>query len=127
MSQRRLRPPLVVESGRVASVPRDKIRVKLPPIIDAWNTKDPDQVVALYAPNGVRHQFALPEARLEGRDAIRPMVAALMHSTPNFVLTERQQMEHGDRRVVEWNWSGTIEGRAQAVDLNGISIVRFQE
>ena len=104
------------------------------PLIDAWNTKDPDQVAALYAPDGVRHQIALPEALLEGRDAIRDMVAALMHSTPNFVLTERAHVEQGDRQVVEWNWSGTIEndlgdlpGRGQSVNLDGISSVLVRD
>ena len=68
-------------------------------LIDAWNSKDPARVVALYAPDGVRHQFAHPETHLEGRDAIGQMVAALMHSTPNFELTERSFIGVGDRQA----------------------------
>lgn len=91
-------------------------------------------VVALYAPDGVRHQLAHPEVRLEGRDAIEQMVAALMHSTPNFVLTERSFIDQIDRQVIEWQWDGNIEndlgelpGRGQEVHLSGTSVLSLRD
>ena len=103
-------------------------------LIDAWNTKDPARVVALSAPDGVRHQFAYPETHLEGHDAIGQMVAALMHSTPNFALTERSFISAGNRQAIQWAWDGNIEndlgdlpGHGQEVHLNGTSVVELSD
>jgi predicted ester cyclase len=98
-------------------------------VIEAWNTKDPRNVIALYAPNGVRHQYALPEAHLEGPDAIGQMVTALMHSTPDFVLSEIGSISQGNHEALEWRWDGTVQndlgdlpGRGQEIHLCGTSI-----
>ena len=101
-------------------------------LLDAWNSKDPSQVVALYSPQGVRHQHAMPEARLEGHVAIGQMVAALMHSTPDFALTELGNVSHGDRETLQWSWDGTVQndlgdlpGRGQEIHLRGVSVFQL--
>jgi steroid delta-isomerase-like uncharacterized protein len=99
-------------------------------LIDAWNSKDPNQVVALYSTTGVRHQHALPEALLEGSEAIGQVVGALMHSTPDFVLGEMGTIAQDDHVALQWRWDGTVQndlgdlpGRGQEIHLRGASFL----
>lgn len=103
-------------------------------IVDAWNTRDPEQVVALYQTDGVRHQFALPPARLEGHAAIREMVGAIMHAVPSFVLSERSRIETGDTAILEWTFSGVVEndfgdlpGKGQSLTLDGVTVASMRD
>ncbi|MFN8110487.1 MAG: ester cyclase [Thermoleophilia bacterium] len=101
--------------------------------IDAWNTRDPAVIAALYAPDGVRHQFALPEARLEGRDAVQQGVGTVTHAAPDCVLSTRSQADLGDGRLLwEWTFTGTLQNdfpglpaNGGPLHLQGISVLTF--
>ena len=96
----------------------------------AWNSRDPAVVTANYAEDGVRHQFAHEEARLEGREAILAMITAIMHAVPDCSLEVRSIVGAEDTQALEWifrgtvqNDFGTIPGNGQAVELNGSSVL----
>ena len=98
--------------------------------VEAWNAHDPEGIAGQFTPDGVRHQFALPEARLAGREAIAQGVGAIVHAAPGAVLDVRAQSVGEDGRVtVEWTFSGTLENdfpgmpaNGQAFSLPGISV-----
>lgn len=98
--------------------------------VEAWNAHDPAAIAAQFTPDGVRHQFALPEARLAGREAIAQGVGAIVHAAPSAVLDVRAQRVADDGSVtVEWTFSGTLENdfpgmpaNGQAFALPGISV-----
>jgi steroid delta-isomerase-like uncharacterized protein len=98
--------------------------------VDAWNTQDAQAVAACFTPDGVRHQFALPEARLAGREAIAQGVGAIIQAVPDARLDVRSQSKGDDGRItVEWTFRGTHDGdfpgmpaSGNAFDLPGVSI-----
>jgi steroid delta-isomerase-like uncharacterized protein len=83
-----------------------------------------------FTPDGVRHQFALPEARLAGREAIAQVLGAMLHAVPDATLEVRSQSVGPDGSVtVEWTFAGTLQNDfpglpagGQAVSLNGVSL-----
>lgn len=104
------------------------------PLADAlsagWNTQDPAKVAAEFATDGVRHQFATEEIRLEGRDAILEMVTAIMHSVPDCSLEIRGQFAAGGNEAFDWIFRGTVKndfgpipGNGQAIELPGCSLL----
>jgi steroid delta-isomerase-like uncharacterized protein len=98
--------------------------------IEAWNAQDARGVAQQFTPDGVRHQFALPEARLAGRDAIEQGVGAIIHAVPDCTLDVRSRSVGDDGRVtVEWTFRGThrndfpgMPASGAAFDLPGISV-----
>ena len=103
--------------------------------VEAWNARDPEAIAAQFTQDGVRHQFALPEARLAGRDAIAQGVGAVIHAVPDAVLEVRSQTVGQDGSVtVEWTFSGTLQNdfpgmpaNGAAVTLPGISVYTLAE
>lgn len=101
--------------------------------VDAWNARDPEAIAAQFTPDGIRHQYALPEARLVGRDAISQGVGAIIHAVPDAGLDVRSQVTGQDGRVtVEWTFFGTHENdfpgmpaSGAALTLPGISVYTF--
>ncbi|MGE0026721.1 MAG: ester cyclase [Thermoleophilia bacterium] len=92
--------------------------------VEAWNRREPEDIAAQFTPDGVRHQFALPEARLAGRDAIAQGVAATLQAVPDAVLDVRSQVDGGDGRVVvEWTFSGTHENDFPGMPASGATVV----
>ncbi len=92
--------------------------------VEAWNRQEPDAVAAQFAPDGVRHQFSLPEARLAGRDAIAQGVGAIIHAVPDATLDVRSHVEGTDGRVVvEWTFTGTHENDFPGMPASGASFV----
>jgi steroid delta-isomerase-like uncharacterized protein len=120
---------------RGAHLNQRSITMGLQEFVDAWNARDAGAVAAQFTPDGVRHQFALPEARLAGRDAIAQGVGAVIHAVPDTVLEVRSQTVGQDGSVtVEWTFSGTLQNdfpgmpaNGAAVTLPGISIFRLAE
>lgn len=98
--------------------------------VEAWNAHNTEAVARQFTPNGVRHQFALPEARLVGREAIAQGIGAIVHAAPASTLEVRAQSVGEDGRVtVEWTFSGTLENdfpgmpaNGQAFSLPGVSV-----
>jgi steroid delta-isomerase-like uncharacterized protein len=94
--------------------------MSLEAFVEAWNARDPDAIAAQFTPDGVRHQFALPEARLAGRDAIAQAVGASLHAVPDATLDVRDQIVGQDGRVtIEWTWSGTHENDFPGLPASG--------
>jgi steroid delta-isomerase-like uncharacterized protein len=88
--------------------------------VEAWNARDPEAIAAQFTPDGVRHQFALPEARLAGRDAIAQGVGAIIHAVPDAGLEVRSQSIGQDGRVtVEWTFTGTHQNDFPGMPASG--------
>lgn len=100
---------------------------------EAWNGRSGESVAEAYAPDGVRIEYALPGARLEGRDAIAAHTAGYIHAVPDCVLEIRGETRGEDGSVtVEWTYTGTHTGdlpglpaRGAAVALPGVSVCRM--
>lgn len=100
----------------------------------AWNSQDPAQVAAVFAENGVRHQFAHEEVRLEGRAAVQEMISAIMHSMPDCSLELRGVVGAGNKEALDWTFRGIVEndfgpipGNGQRVELNGCSTLTIDD
>lgn len=92
--------------------------------VEGWNAQDPDAIAAQFTPDGVRHQFPLPEARLAGRDAITQGVGAIIQAVPDVALEVRSQSIGEDGRVtVEWTFTGTHENDFPGMPASGASFV----
>lgn len=92
-------------------------------LIDAWNSREIENILALYTENATRHQFAFPEARLEGKAAIREAVGAILHACPDAGLTGRSRHVGDDGRIVqEWMFTGTLENDFGPLRANGARI-----
>lgn len=96
----------------------------------AWNSQDPARVADEYAVDGVRHQFAMEEVRLEGRDAIREMITAIMHSMPDCSLEVRNQFAADGSEAFDWTFRATVQndfgpipGNGQTIELPGCSVL----
>lgn len=95
-----------------------------------WNSQDPAQVVAEFATDGVRHQFAMEEVRLEGRDAILEMITGIMHAVPDCSLEICRHFEGGGSEAFDWVFRGTVKndfgpipGNGQTIELPGCSLL----
>lgn len=92
--------------------------------VEGWNAQDPDAIAAQFTPDGVRHQFPLPEARLAGRDAITQGVGAIIQAVPDAALEVRSQSIGEDGRItVEWTFTGTHENDFPGMPASGASFV----
>ena len=102
----------------------------VPDIGGTWSSRDGQKVASMYAEDGVRHQIALPEARLEGREAIAGAAQGLIDVVPDEVVEIRKVTEGANNTVVvEWVFRGTHTGDApgwpaqgEAVNLIGVSV-----
>lgn len=99
---------------------RGRTTMGLQEFVEAWNARDPEAIAAQFTPDGVRHQFALPEARLAGRDAISQGVGAIIHAVPDAGLEVRSQSTGEDGRVtVEWTFTGTHQNDFPGMPASG--------
>lgn len=104
-------------------------------LADAWNTRRPEAVAALYAPDGVRCVMAHPGPRVEGPEAIADHVGEIMRSCPDCTLETRSEGTLPDGRLlVEWTFRATVQrdyqgipGNGQDLELKGVSIVRLDD
>ena len=101
----------------------------VPPLEQAWNARSGEAVAAAFTAEGVRREFALPGARLEGRAEIGAHVAAYMRALPDCRLEVRGVTDTGAVAVVEWTFTGTQTGdlpglpaQGEAVVLDGVSV-----
>ena len=121
--------------SRRAHLEQGRITMGLAEFVEAWNARDPEAIAAQFAQDGVRHQFALPEARLAGREAITQSVGAILQAVPDASLDVRSESVGQDGRVtVEWTFSGTHENdfpgmpaSGARLSLPGISVYTLAE
>ena len=100
-------------------------------LTDAWNTRRPEAVAALYAPDGTRVVMAYPGGRLEGREALAEHVREIMTACPDCSLETRSTGVSADGLLtLEWTFRatqtadfGVIPGNGQDVELNGVSVI----
>lgn len=99
-------------------------------LLAAWNSRDPERVARMYAPDGVRHQYARPSVHLQGRREIAEGVRAIFDAFPDSRLDLRELREPGAGvAVLEWTWTGTQTGdlpglpaQGGALQLDGVSV-----
>lgn len=102
-------------------------------LVDAWNTRRPEAVAALFAPAGVRCVMAHPGPRIEGPEAIAEHVGEIMRSCPDCTLETRSEGAMPDgRQVLEWTFRATVQhdyqgipGNGQDLELRGVSVLRM--
>jgi steroid delta-isomerase-like uncharacterized protein len=101
---------------------------------EAWNGQSGESVAQAFAPDGVRIEYALPGARLEGRQAIaQHLQNGSITAVPDCSLEIRSEVRANDGTVtVEWTWRGTHTGempgwpaRGEAVELIGVSVCQM--
>lgn len=105
----------------------------IPSLESAWNAHTGASVAAAFTPDGVRVEFALPGARLEGRNAIAEHTAGYIHAFPDCRLEIRNVVQgQGDEVTVEWTYHGTHTGdlpglpaQGETVALQGVSVCRM--
>jgi steroid delta-isomerase-like uncharacterized protein len=102
----------------------------IPALEAAWNARSGLAVAAAFSPDGVRIEYALPGARLEGREAIAAHTQAYIDAVPDCQLQIRGLRETNDGTVViEWTFRGTHQGdlpglpaQGEEVTLDGVSV-----
>ena len=102
----------------------------VPDIGGTWSSRDASKIAGMYKEDGVRHQIALPEARLVGREAIAEAAQGLINAVPDEVVEIRKVSEASNGTVtVEWVFKGTHTGpsegwptKNEAVNLVGVSV-----
>ena len=106
----------------------------VPRLESGWNARKGRSVAEAFTPDGVRVEYALPCARLEGREAIAAQADGYIRAIPDCTLEIRRVLEHahGDA-TVEWTFRGTHTGdlpglpaRGETVALEGVSVCRMQ-
>jgi len=101
---------------------------------EAWNGGSGESVAQAFTPNGVRIEYALPPARLEGREAIAAHADLAISAIPDASREIRKETRGEDGTVtVEWTWAGTHSGdmpgwpaRGEAVELHGVSVCEME-
>ena len=105
----------------------------IPMLETAWNDRSGRSVAEAFVPDGVRIEFALPGARLEGREAIAAHVQALVDAVPDCRLEVRRVVPGDGWTTIEWTFRGTHRGdlpglpaRGEDVCLEGVSVCRME-
>jgi len=105
----------------------------IPRLASAWNARSGVAVSEAFASDGVRVEYALPGARLEGREAIAVHAEAYVRAVPDCRLEIRAATEHGEVAVVEWTFRGTHTGdlpglpaQGEEVALDGVSVCAME-
>jgi steroid delta-isomerase-like uncharacterized protein len=104
-------------------------------LVDAWNTRRPEAVAALFAPDGVRCVMAHPAPRIQGQEAIADHVREIMRSCPDCTLEIRSEGALPDgRAMLEWTFRATVQhdyqgipGNGQDLELKGVSVMRLED
>jgi steroid delta-isomerase-like uncharacterized protein len=108
--------------------------MSIPKLESAWNARRGASVAEAFTLDGVRHEYALPGAHLEGREAIARQTQAYIDAAPDCVLEIRGMSTGSNGEVtVEWTFRGTHTGdlpglpaRGEPVALEGVSVCRME-
>lgn len=101
---------------------------------EAWSARDSDGLASLFAPDGVREEWALPGARLVGREEIARHVGAYMQAVPDCLLVIRDAFFDSDHMTIEWTLTGThkadlpgVPARDEELELPGVSVCQLRD
>jgi steroid delta-isomerase-like uncharacterized protein len=75
----------------------------------AWNSHDPEKVVALYTDDVVYEDVTFAEVA-HGREELKKMAAGFFAAVPDMKLVIVKVSQHGNQGSVEWLFSGTDIG-----------------
>lgn len=93
-------------------------------VADAWSSADPDRVVALFTPDGVRHEYGMTGAMVTGADALREHAAGYLRAVPDAAMEIRNAFAGADgERVLEWTFRGTHTGEVPGLPAGGGAVV----
>jgi steroid delta-isomerase-like uncharacterized protein len=73
--------------------------------IAGWQDHDADRSAAVYAQDAV-HEIVATGQTLEGPEAMRANIDALMAAIPDGTLTVNQALAAGDVGVIDWSFAG---------------------
>jgi len=102
----------------------------MPRLEAAWNARRGTAVADAFTSDGVRIEYALPGARLEGRRAIAAHVQAYIDACPDCRLEVRCMAESQAGGVtLEWTFRGThtrdlpgLPAAGEEIALQGVSV-----
>ena len=90
----------------------------------AWNRHDPKGVAGCYSEDGVREEFLITHARVQGRDAVAAQVQLYLDAIPDATLDFRNTYSDGaDVTTIEWTFSGIHSGDAEGWPARGEHVV----
>jgi steroid delta-isomerase-like uncharacterized protein len=102
-------------------------------IFDTFNTHDAAATAALFAPDAVLDDIAVPR-RAVGRAQIAGVYARHLVAIPDTLVRVERMVAEGETVVAEWTISGSHQGRllgipptGRPVAIAGVSIIRFRE
>jgi steroid delta-isomerase-like uncharacterized protein len=105
----------------------------IPMLETAWNDRSGRSVAEAFVLDGVRIEFALPGARVEGREAIAVHAQAYVDAVPDCRLEVRRVVPGDGWTTVEWTFRGTHRGdlpglpaRGEEVCLEGVSVCQME-
>ena len=103
-------------------------------ITRAWNGQDFDAMDAVYAPDYLHHDPALPPEAQRGLDNYKQGVRMFYTAFPDLRGEIEELIGEGDKVVVRLRWRGTQQGElmgippsGKRVDFGMIEIYRFAE
>ena len=77
---------------------------------EAWSSGDPDQLVTIYAEDGIFEEVVVGAAPVQGREQIRAVGEAVFAAFPDFTATPVGGFVSGNQAVMEWILTGSYEG-----------------
>lgn len=86
----------------------------------AWSSQSPDSLASFYADSGSLIVNGGPPS--VGRAAIRATAESFMTAFPDMLVSLDSVIDHGDRAVFHWTWTGTNTGpggTGRAVRISG--------
>ena len=89
---------------------------------DAFNARDIEAFVALFAPDYDSVQPAHPDRAFTGREQVRENWSAIFDGVPDFRSELVRACTEGETAWSEWHWQGTQAGGA-ALDMAGVIVM----
>lgn len=101
-------------------------------IFDTFNSHDAAATAALFAPDAVLDDVAVPH-RVVGRAQISAVYQRHLVAIPDTLVRIERMVAEGDTVVAEWSLRGTHQGRllgipasGRVVAITGVSLIRFR-
>jgi ketosteroid isomerase-like protein len=92
----------------------------------AFNARDIDAFVALFAPDYDSVQPAHPDRAFTGREQVRENWSAIFESVPDFRSELIRSCADGDTVWGEWHWQGTQAG-GERLDMAGVIVMGIRD